>query len=382
MDIDKLIRRAVTEIKLRWTIPEKGFIAGGAIANLVWEYVSGAKAKVNDIDVFVIGDSSGKTVFEYKEGRITYCKSYSHMFQTLHTDSKYKIHEVTRDGMLNFVTHSQCTPEDVLRSFDINATCVGYVIEDSRPVHLPCFAEFLATGDLRIVNLKTPAHTAIRIAKKSRDMSVTLDTTEFEIVKHALMTSAVDFDRRRFVQRYADLFMSHKDILAGHFVLSGESTYNTEQTLFHLSPLNFVEDKVIPKTTFNLLARDILFFFRHVKGNSSLIQIWTKLLPLFNSSDYVNPEDPETINKATRLVDFITESPNSINTISGLTMDQQLAIFDKVVDKVGSVFGRASALAVIETNKISPEREIDDFEAQLLGLSVRKLVHGPKELPF
>jgi len=119
-----------------------------------------------------------------------------------------------------------------------------------------------------------------------------------------------------------------------------------------------------------------------VKGKDPLNHVWAKLLPLFNSPDYLNPEDPGVIDKTRRLVDFITESPNSINFISGHTMDQQLALFDKVIDKVGSVFGRASALAVIETNRISPEREIDDFDAQILGLSVRKWVHGPKELPF
>ena len=382
MDIDKLIRKAVTELRLRWGLPERGFIAGGAIANLVWEYVSGTRAVVNDIDVFVVGEGSGKHVFEYKVDRITYCKSYSHIFQTLHTESKYKIHEVTRDGMLNLVTHSLCSPEDVLESFDINSTCIGYVIEESRPVYLPCFAEFLATGELRIVNLKTPAHTAIRLAKKSRDMSTRLDTGELEIVKHALLTSAVDFGRRRFVQRYADLFMAHKDILSEHFLLIGETKAIEARTLYHLVPLGVTESRVIPQTRYNILARDILFFFRHVKGNGPLARIWSGLVPLFKSRDYLNPEDRDTIDKAQRLVDFIIESPNSINAISGHTLDQQISLIDKVMDKVGSAFGRDTALAVIETKRVSPSADIDDFDAQLLGLSVRKLVHGPKDLPF
>ena len=33
--------------------PKKGIIAGGSLANIVWEQVSGNVAKINDIDVFI-----------------------------------------------------------------------------------------------------------------------------------------------------------------------------------------------------------------------------------------------------------------------------------------------------------------------------------------
>ena len=53
MQIELLIRKAVAELKSKWELPSTGFIGGGSIANLVWEYVSGVKARVNDIDIFV-----------------------------------------------------------------------------------------------------------------------------------------------------------------------------------------------------------------------------------------------------------------------------------------------------------------------------------------
>ena len=53
MEIELLARKALDIIKTNWGLPDKGFIAGGSIANIMWELVSGNKAAVNDIDVFL-----------------------------------------------------------------------------------------------------------------------------------------------------------------------------------------------------------------------------------------------------------------------------------------------------------------------------------------
>ena len=53
MNIESLGRQAIDRIKSEWGLPLHGFVAGGAIANIVWELVSGNKAVVNDIDIFV-----------------------------------------------------------------------------------------------------------------------------------------------------------------------------------------------------------------------------------------------------------------------------------------------------------------------------------------
>ena len=52
MNIDSLIRTAIERIKNNWGLPERGFVAGGSIANIVWELVSGNEAIINDIDIF------------------------------------------------------------------------------------------------------------------------------------------------------------------------------------------------------------------------------------------------------------------------------------------------------------------------------------------
>jgi hypothetical protein len=53
MNIESLGRQSLQKLKAYPNFPSTGFIAGGSIANLIWENVSGIKAIINDIDVFV-----------------------------------------------------------------------------------------------------------------------------------------------------------------------------------------------------------------------------------------------------------------------------------------------------------------------------------------
>ena len=53
MNVKQLAEKAIDRIKTTWGLPQSGFIAGGSIANLIWEEVSGNKAIINDIDVFL-----------------------------------------------------------------------------------------------------------------------------------------------------------------------------------------------------------------------------------------------------------------------------------------------------------------------------------------
>ena len=47
------------------TFPDKGFIAGGSLANLIWEQKSGNVAKINDIDIFIYKFELAALVFDY-----------------------------------------------------------------------------------------------------------------------------------------------------------------------------------------------------------------------------------------------------------------------------------------------------------------------------
>ena len=74
MNIENLCREALEKLKSEFGIPKRGFIAGGSLANTIWELVSGNKAVVNDIDVFIFRqktdiplEETRETLFRYKE---------------------------------------------------------------------------------------------------------------------------------------------------------------------------------------------------------------------------------------------------------------------------------------------------------------------------
>ena len=53
MEIEILARKALDILKSKWGLPKRGFLAGGSLANTIWELHSGNKAVVNDIDIFL-----------------------------------------------------------------------------------------------------------------------------------------------------------------------------------------------------------------------------------------------------------------------------------------------------------------------------------------
>ena len=142
MDIEQLGRQAINRIKSEWGLPKRGFIAGGSIANIIWELVSGNKAVVNDIDVFLyVGEidkvddiNKEESLFKYEEKDIKYFEDYSGMSFQSYTKDFYTICESERDGMFNTITYKGNTsdPSLILKSFDINATRVGYLIEEDK----------------------------------------------------------------------------------------------------------------------------------------------------------------------------------------------------------------------------------------------------------
>lgn len=393
--IDSLVRSAVDRIRREWGLPATGFVAGGAVANIVWEMVSGNPAVVNDVDVFVSGQSDGTSIFRYEKKDVVYCKSYSQLTQHLEVSGKYQISSVTRDGMLNIVRTTECDPTTILESFDINATRVGYSIDEDRVYALADFAEFLDTGRLIVSNLTTPAHTAIRLAKKTAELNAEIGPMEFDILGFTLWCKpCADPGRFRFMRKYLDLYTRHEKLLAGRFGLERcadleryfSENMGMDEQVYQLTPVAvspvWEEWKSALKTRYILLNTDVLLFLRHVVGNPSLVPIWSSLMPFYKGPGYLDPSDPDTAEMARQVAALISAHPQTIGGLTGLTLAQQHELIHNVLTTVGRMFGMETAVKVIETRRIRPGDEIGEFEARLLGLSVRRLVGGGDILPF
>jgi len=206
MNIESLARQAINIIKEKWGLPTTGFLAGGSIANIIWELVSGNKAVVNDLDIFHFDgikeflDKSESSLFDFKNQEIKYYEDYVGLSFKIRTNEFYSIVSAERDDMFNNIRYKSNTedPSLIIRSFDINSTKIGYHIESDKIYWTKEFEDFLKSGQLKVCNLLTPCHTALRIAKKSKELNAKLDEFEFKLLQYGLSRGFSDKIKRRF----------------------------------------------------------------------------------------------------------------------------------------------------------------------------------------
>jgi DNA modification methylase len=124
--------------------------------------------------------------------------------------------------MFNTIRYKSNTsdPSLIIKSFDINATRIGYSIEKDEIYWTSEFEEFLKTGELKVTNIMTPSHTSVRIAKKSKELNAKLNEFEFKLLQYALTYKFIDRIKLRFRERYLDMCRDHKDMLSNYFQIS------------------------------------------------------------------------------------------------------------------------------------------------------------------
>jgi len=401
MNIEELGRKAIIRIKSEWGLPEKGFVAGGSIANIIWEMVSGNKAIVNDVDVFVfdkyidgIDNEDKSTLFKYQGKDIKYYEDYSGMSFTSYTKEFYTICESLRDGIFNTISYQSNTndPSLVLSSFDINATGVGYLIEEDKFYWTKSFEEFLVSGELKVCNLMTPSHTAVRISKKCKELNAKLDEFEFNLIQYSLFYKFGDMIKLRFKERYFDMYNDNKDVLDKYFVLSRDedmesyvlSKFGEKTELYYLKNIELSSDKKefdlfdtsrrpsIFEEDVNLnhifLSDIFIFYMRNIYGDVERTKFWKKLGVFFNDPNYFDKQvSQEDIDLLGRLAKY---APNSIENLKGLKLSEQVKITKMFLDKFKD--DPIIAISILEKIKVDKDMELDDQTSLLLELSVRK----------
>jgi|688.fasta_scaffold12615_9 hypothetical protein len=408
MNIESLGRQAIDRIKSEWGLPLHGFVAGGAIANIVWELVSGNKAVVNDIDIFVFDgiekelDNDKKSLFNYQEKETKYYEDYNGMNFNNYTKDFYSIVESERDDMFNTIKYKSNTsdPSLIIKSFDINATRIGYDIDNDKLYWTSEFEDFLKTGELKISNIMTPSHTAVRIAKKSKELNAKLYDFEFKLLQYALSYRFIDRIKLRFRERYLEMCKDNKDLLSPYFQMSrdleaeeyvftkvGEKvelyylvardikkevtevplTDNFEKIVYSNLPQIFEDDNInkIFKST------DFLFYMRNIYGkDQNLKDMWSKLYYFFNDVHYIDREvSQEDLDLLQR---FGKYAPGSIENLKGLKMSEQIEVIKKFLDKFKE--DPIIAISILESVKVDKDIILDEQTMLLLELSVRKKI--------
>lgn len=391
MNVENLARQAVQIIKNQWGLPSTGFLAGGSIANIIWEIVSGNKAVVNDVDIFhFVGfekkqNTKDKTsLFNFQKHEKNFYEDYTGLCFTLKTKDFYSIVKAEREEIFNHIDYKSNTedPQLIINSFDINACKVGYHI-DTDTIHFTKeFVDFLETGKLKVCNLITPCHTAVRIAKKSKDLNVILDDFELKLIQYSLTHSFYDKMKWRFKDKYQQMFETNFDILSKFFKISRDTEiedyvlqkHGVDTKLYYLESLcDFIKEKDVfdDKNLRSINSTiDFIFYMRNISNNESLKQIWSKLYWYFNTENYVDKdvelEDIELLNR------FSLYAPDSIENLKGYKLSEQIDLIKKFLDKYKD--DPLVAISILEKIKVQKDIELDDETALLLELSVRKKI--------
>lgn len=407
MNIELLGRQAIDRIKSEWGLPRRGFVAGGSLANIIWEIVSGNKAKVNDIDIFILDkvidriDEETESLFDYQEKDLNYYEDYTGLcFQAVNKDF-YTIVESERDGMFNVVTYRSNIndPSIVLKSFDLNCTKIGYSIENDKFYWTKEFEEFLNTGELKIVNIMTPSHTAIRLAKKAKDLNAKYDEFEFNLIEFILKRTFTDVIKLRFKQRYYDMYQDNIETLEPFFLIKRDSDtelylkdkYEVDTELYYLEVNK--PDEVIKYDDTDLIfgnvmggyrsyipfkdddnlnyiyrTSDFLFYMRNIYNKPELKSLWKEISYFWEDDSYLDKEiSDEDISLLSR---FAKHAPASINNLRGMKISEQIEVIKKFLDKFKD--DPIIAISILENVRVDNNIDLDDDTALILELSVRK----------
>lgn len=397
MNIESIGREAIEIIKSKWGLPKSGFLAGGCLANLMWELVSGNKAVVNDIDIFChvgeVNHSVGeekKYLFNYRELKERYYEDYGGMaYQTVKGDN-YVISDVSKKGIFNIINYRSKEKNLllILRSFDINATGVGFSIEEDKLYWTGDFVDFLQSGDLKVTNLMTPAHTAIRITKKKTELAATVSEMEYKILQHAIDFRFSDIIKLKFKERYFQMYKKFESELSQYFNIQRDhesEEYVLREHLEEVQLWRLTAKKPIQEDLdiFGLISQGIfvddnfqrihksdnfLFYIRNIHGNKDLESIWSKVAFYYKDKDYIDiiPEE-EDIELLER---FSKYAPKSIENLKGLRLSQQINLIKKFVYKFKD--DPIVAISILEKWKFNEDIDIDEETSLLLELSVRR----------
>lgn len=393
MELEILARKALDKIKQKYGLPKSGFIAGGAIANSIWELVSGTPAVINDIDVFVFNDKidvldeyDRSSLFRYTDKDLKYFDTYSGIAWSTYTKDFYSIVSADRDGIFNYIKYNSNSdkPELILNSFDINCTKVGYSIDEDKFYFTNDFSEFIKTGKLLISSTTTPSHTTVRLAKKSKELNVDLDRFELKILEHILSSHFSDQNKRCFKSKYKDMLLDNWKILKDYFILERDKqleeyvvmNFNINEELYYLKPTksHSLDGFIIGENIFKdsnidniFTSKQFMFYIRNVYGNEHLTRMWNKLSYFF-TDDYV---DCEISDKDMLLLEnFAKYASGSINTLKGLKLSEQISFINKVLEEFKE--DPIIAISLLEKGNIDINTEFDDLSKLLLELSVRK----------
>lgn len=148
-------------------------IAGGAVANTLYNHKHNHNAPINDIDIFVFYKRDVAIDTNTDGAEDNYVNDISS------TENNLKILKTVRQGLFNIIDVEVDTLHSVsvlgtqlLNQFDINATQALMTVETNpQVITLKGFDQFLESRQLLCVNPNTPVKTMLRMLKKKKEFN-------------------------------------------------------------------------------------------------------------------------------------------------------------------------------------------------------------------
>lgn len=263
-------------------LPLTGYIAGGAVGNLIWECVSGVTAVINDVDVFCVAGVKPIDLNDYFFQQFTIAEinrnvyEKNHYNQVIYRESGGDYVRVTNSERLDMINTVKYETNNsdlnvLLKSFDINAVMCGIDMATKELVMRDEFVQFLATKKLKIINFNTPGHSAVRILCKRDDLQVSYDlSSQIESIR-LVLSNHMPYTRVCFGQKYYQLYERHAKTLNGYFHLDEITGKRTHQ-LWKFSMRKTVVNYSRGYTKHNVTLYN--YYANHIKDNPLLLQLW------------------------------------------------------------------------------------------------------------
>lgn len=245
----------LTHLRRLVNLPERGFVAGQAVASALEDLYGAGGGVYNDVDVFIRAPR-----FTKPRERLVLLPSrfatevilqpvpgadYGHLphQHTLVAAPTYTISGVRRTDLLNEVFYATAkvlgsldSARCVLKSFDINAVRVGVDIVSGELLWDLAFTQFAQTGELRLCALHTPYHSLVRLLRKHRELpNVTVNAEASASLVAVLSTPAVRRSIEKhnaatfwFGAKYAEQARAVQSELAPYFSLRSQHRYYDE----------------------------------------------------------------------------------------------------------------------------------------------------------
>jgi hypothetical protein len=385
MNIENLARIAINQIRDNWGLPTKGFLAGGSLANLVYNLAHNENAPVNDIDIFILSNESeySKVLYSFIEKEKEFLlNEYNQLITKINIKDKYTIVDSKIDGIFNYIyyTSKNIDYSIILKSFDLNCTKIGYIIEEDRFLIEDSFIKFIETKSIKIDNINTPGHTAIRLAKKKEELNAFVDKFEYNLLQHTLYYRLDNTSKFGFKEKYKNIYEKYKNILENYFILNEDydknnyvkEKYNIDTNIYFLTPKNLnanSESKIFYDDNLNNIysVNDFLFYMRNIYGNNIKKLLWSKIRHIYNGQDTLNGLNLEQIDL---LQKFVTYAPGSIKIFKKLNLKQQVDLIDRVLKYFN--YDYEMVILYLENYTNTNIEEIDDFDLTCMDITLRK----------